>query len=97
MKRTLAIKRRSVGPIHAPYGATEFVVNAGEDTTILYRDGLLTIKVIHNGVVVFNGSEANESAASDVFAGHTGLTYNQFNRAYEKLHPQCDFDDPLGS
>lgn len=104
--RTLSIREFSIGPAHDPYGASEYCYSCNGSDTILYRDGLYSISVRHNGVTVFSGHADPEKhgkpdaqeEAEQVFAELTGLTCSQFNRAYEKLHPPGfdDFEDPMG-
>jgi hypothetical protein len=105
--RSLRIRQFSIGPAHDPYGAIEFCYTCNGITTTLYRDGLLNIKVTHDDRKVFIGVHGYfkdlfigdaEEEAERVFAELTGLTYNQFNRAYEKLNPPgLEFEDPMGS
>ena len=98
MKCRLKVREFSIGPAHDPYGASEYTLEHGEDTTTYYRDGLYSQRVTHNGKVVFQSygdEEVQERTALRIFELMAGISYNQFNRAYERLNPY--FEDPMGN
>lgn len=93
--RTIARKDGTYGPHHDPYSFTDRIVTV--ERAVDDGEPFQQVK-LHSGLgtrLYVDGREItnNETLAHWAFETLTGLTVEQFDKAYGRVHPY--FDDPI--
>lgn len=93
------LNRRSgaEGPAHDPYGFTEYVVEINGDVIVAHRGLVSWLKVTPRGAVRPRlVMRQDESSIQRGFEIMTGIALRDFDRYYDRAHPESDFEDPMG-
>lgn len=92
--RKLYRRTGTEGPAHDPYSFTEMTVKER------FVDGSKLDVTLHLGLALWVSINGRKTASYDhnavaKFYDLTGLGIDEFERAYDRVHPY--FDDPMGS
>lgn len=96
-KRTLDLRTGSEGPVHDPYGYTEYIVNINGDKVVAHLGIVAWLQItprdsVRPTLVLWD----SEEQINTVFRRWTGIDLRDFPRYYERAHPYSDFEGPMG-